>query len=118
MTKDILVPIIVIVSALAFIDPFMYLMPSVMVSVVLGVLMVSALSYALMVFKEGARDEREVSLRALADRITCLVGTTGLVGVIVYQVLVVHRVDTFIVVILLAMIITKFLAHVYAERRL
>ncbi len=118
MTKDILVPIIVIVSALAFIDPFMYLMPSVMISVVLGVLMVSSLGYALIVFKEGARDEREVSLRAFADRIACLVGTTGLVGVIVYQVLIIHHVDTFIVVILLAMIVTKFLAHMYAERRL
>lgn len=118
MKKDILVPIVVIVSAVAFIDPFMYLMPSMMVSVVLGVLMVSSLGYALIVFKEGARDEREVSLRAFADRIACLVGTIGLVGMIVYQVLVVHHVDTFIVIILLAMIVTKYLAHLYAERKL
>jgi hypothetical protein len=118
MRKDIIVPIVVIVSALAFIDPLMYLMPSMMVSIVLGVLMVSSVSYALMVFKEGARDEREVSLRAFADRIACLVGTSGLVAVIVYQVLVIHRVDTFIVVILLLMIVTKYLAHVYAEHRL
>jgi uncharacterized RDD family membrane protein YckC len=118
MTKDILVPIIVIVSAMAFLDPFMYLMPSMMVSIVLGILMVSSLAYALIVFKEGAKDEREVSLRAFADRIACLVGTTGLVGVIVYQVVVIHHVDTYIVAILLAMIVTKYLAHLYAERKL
>jgi hypothetical protein len=118
MTKDILVPLVVIVSALAFIDPFMYLMPSMMVSVVLRILMISSLGYALIVFKEGARDEREVSLRAFADRIACLVGTTGLVGIIVYQVLVVHRVDTVIVAVLLAMIVTKYFAHLYAEQRL
>jgi hypothetical protein len=118
MTKDILVPIVVIVSALTFIDPFMYLMPSMMVSVVLGVLMVSSLGYALIVFKERARDEREISMRAFADRLACLVGTSALVAVIVYQVLVIHRVDTVIVFILIAMIVTKSLAHVYAERRL
>jgi ABC-type xylose transport system permease subunit len=118
MRKDILVPVVVIVSALAFIDPFMYLMPSMMVSLVLGVLMVSSVSYALMVYKESARDEREISLRAFADRIACLVGTTGLVGLIVYQVLVVHHVDTFVVVILLLMIISKYVAHIYAEHRL
>jgi hypothetical protein len=118
MKKDIPVPIVVIVSAVAFLDPFMYLMPSMMVSVVLGILMVSSLGYALIVFKEGAKDEREVSLRAFADRIACLVGTTGLVGMIVYQVLVIHHVDTFIVLILLAMIVTKYLAHLYAEQRL
>lgn len=118
MTKDILVPVVVIVSAVAFLDPFMYLMPSMMVSFVLGILMVSSVIYALIIFKEGARDEREVSLRAFADRITCLVGTTGLVGVIVYQVLVIHHVDPIIVGILLAMIITKYVAHVYAEKHL
>lgn len=118
MKKDILVPLVVIVSALAFLDPFMYLMPSMLVTVVLGVLMISTVVYGLIIFKEGARDEREVSLRAFADRITCLVGTTGLVGVIVYQVVVVHHVDAIIVIILLTMIITKYLAHVYAERYL
>jgi hypothetical protein len=118
MKKDILVPLVVIVSALAFLDPFMYLMPSMLVTALLGVLMVSTVVYALIIFKEGARDEREVSLRAFADRITCLVGTAGLVGVIVYQVLVVHHVDTIIVMILLVMIVTKYIAHVYAEHYL
>lgn len=118
MKKDILVPLVVIVSALAFLDPFMYLMPSMLVTVILGVLMISTVAYALIIFKEGARDEREVSLRAFADRITCLVGTAGLVMVIVYQVLVVHHVDTVIICILLAMIVTKYLAHLYAERYL
>lgn len=118
MKKDILVPLVVIISALAFIDPFMYLMPSMLVTAVLGILMASTALYALIIFKEGARDEREVSLRAFADRITCLVGTAGLVGVIVYQVLVVHHVDTIIVMILLMMIVTKYVAHLYADRYL
>ena len=118
MKKDILVPIVVGVAALAFLDPFMYLMPSMMVSVVLGILMIATVVYALIIFKEDARDEREVSLRAFADRQAGLINTTGLVLVIVYQVLVVHRVDTVIVLILLAMIVTKYVAHVYAERKL
>lgn len=118
MKKDIFVPVIVMVSALAFLDPFMYLMPGMMVSVMLGILMIATVAYALIIFKEEARDEREVSLRASADRITGLVGTAGLVAVIIYQVLVVHRVDTVIVLILLSMIVTKYLAHVYAEHKL
>jgi hypothetical protein len=118
MKKDIIVPLIVMVTALAFIDPFMYLMPGMLVSFVLGILMIATVFYGLIIFKESARDEREVAVRAFADRHAGLVGTIGLVLVIVYQVLVVHRVDTVIVVILIAMIITKYLAHLYAERHL
>ena len=118
MIKDLLVPLVVVITALAFFDPLMYLMPSMMVSWVLGLLMVSTLVYALIIFKEGARDEREVSLRAYADRLAALIGTIGLVTVIMYQVLVIHDVDTSIIVILIAMIVTKYAAHVYAEHKL
>jgi len=118
MKKDIVVPLLVIVTALAFLDPFMYLMPSLMVNLVLGLLLVSSLLYALLVFKESARDEREVSLRAFADRLACLIGTSGLVAVIMYQVLVIHHVDSFIVFILVAMILAKAVAHAYAGRYL
>jgi hypothetical protein len=118
MKKDIIVPLVVMVTALAFLDPFMYLMPSMMVSLVLGVLMIATVIYGLIIFKERAQDEREVTVRAFADRHAGLVGTIGLVMVIVYQVLVVHHVDAVIVLILLAMIVTKYVAHVYAERHL
>lgn len=118
MKHDIIVPLLVVISATAFFDPLMYLMPTMMVSIVLGLLMVFSLVYALIIFKEGARDEREVSVRAYADRLAALVGTLGLVAVIMYQVLVVHDVDTSIIVILIAMIVTKYVAHVYAEHRL
>ena len=57
-------------------------------------------------------------VRAYADRLAGLSGTIGLVGVIVYQVLVIHHVDAIIVGILLTMIVTKSLAHLYAERHL
>ena len=118
MKKDIFVPLVVAVTAIAFLDPLMYLMPGMMVSLVLGLLMISAAVYALIIFKEHARDEREVSVRAYADRLAGLAGTIGLVAVIVYQVLVVHHVDSVIVGILLLMIMTKYLAHVYAEMHL
>ncbi|MBY0538203.1 hypothetical protein K2P47_02280 [Patescibacteria group bacterium] len=118
MKKDISVPLIVMITALAFLDPFMYLMPSMMVSFVLGILMIATVVYGLIIFKENAQDEREVAVRAFADRHAGLVGTIGLVLVIVYQVLVVHHVDAVIVLILLAMLITKYVAHVYAEKHL
>ncbi len=118
MKKDIVIPLLVIATATAFFDPLMYLMPSMMVSLVLGLLMISTLVYALVIFKEGARDEREVSLRAYADRLAALVGTLGLVILIMYQVLIVHHVDTSIIIILIAMIVTKYAAHVYAEHKL
>jgi len=118
MKKNVIVPSIVVITALAFLDPFMYLMPSIMVNLVLGLLLVSSLLYALLVFKESARDEREVSLRAFADRLACLVGTSGLVAVIMYQVLVIHHVDSLIVFILVAMILTKAAAHAYAQHYL
>lgn len=118
MSKNIFVPIFVAATAIAFLDPFMYLMPSMVASLMLGLLMISATLYALIIYKEEARDEREISVRAYADRLAGLTGMLALVVVIVYQVLFVHHVDTVIVGILLLVIVAKSLAHAYAERYL
>ncbi len=118
MNKHTLLPIIVSLLALAFLDPFMYLMPGDITWVVLGVLMLSTAVYGFFILTEKADDEREISIRAFADRISCLVGMSLLVISIAYHLVVDGHVYPEIIIILVVMIISKSLAHKWACHRL
>jgi hypothetical protein len=114
MTKHALLPIVVSILALAFIDPFMYWMPSNSTWIILGGLFLSTSVYGFFVLTEKAGDEREVSIRSFADRVSGLVGMTLLVLVIGYQTFKGGVVSPEIAVILVAMITSKSLAQWYA----
>lgn len=118
MTKHALLPIIVSVLALAFIDPFMYWMPNNTTWLLIGGLFLATAIYGFFVLTEKASDEREVSIRAFADRISGLVGMTLLVGVIAYQTFKSGSVSTEIAVILVAMIVSKSLASWWASHKM
>lgn len=118
MIKEFFVPSLVIVLAVAFLDPFMYLMPSMMVNLLLALLMVVSVIYAVFIFKENAQDEREVTIRAKADRLAALVGTAVLSAAIIYQVVFIHRVSPEIVLALVAIIVTKSLVHYFSNSQI
>lgn len=115
MIKEFFVPGLVIVLAIAFLDPFMYLMPSMMVNLLLALLMVVSVIYAVFIFKEKALDEREVAIRAKADRLAAMAGTAVLSAGIVYQVVFIHSVSPEIVLALVVIIITKSWVHYIAN---
>ncbi len=110
-----LLPIIVSILALAFLDPFMLFMTEGIQAITLGGLLLATASYGFFVLTEQASDEREVSNRAQADRYSSLVGMGLLVIVIAYQLLVRGQVCQEIIIILVAMVLTKSAAHYYAS---
>ncbi|MCA9360176.1 hypothetical protein KC850_04045 [Candidatus Kaiserbacteria bacterium] len=118
MSKHTLLPIIVSLLALAFIDPFMYWMPSNATWILLGGLFLATSVYAFFILTENANDEREVIIRAFADRVSSLIGMSLLVLVIGCQTFRSESVSTEIVVILVVMIISKFIAHWYAVNKM
>lgn len=118
MNKELLIPTVVVIAAVAFLDPFMVLMPGMLVYMALGLLFVAFISYALLIFNETAYDEREEVHRAFAGRIAYITGVGVLVLGIMYQVLVLHTIDGILVIALAAMTIAKYVSVVYAKRNL
>ncbi len=117
MFKDFLVPALVVVIAVAFLDPFMYLMSSMVVNLLLALLMLVSVIYAVFIFKEQALDEREVAIRATADRLAFMAGTVVLTGAIIFQVLYMHRVGEEVVLALVVMVVVKSLVHYLSGQR-
>ncbi len=116
MNKELLIPVIVVLLATAFLDPFMILMPSMLVYTLLALLLIMFAAYALLIFKEVAEDEREDAHRAFSGRIAYFVGAAVLVLGIGYQVLVVHEVDPLLVIVLASMTVAKYASLEYAKR--
>ncbi len=111
MIKDFLVPALVVVVAIAFLDPFMYLMSSMTVNLLLSLLMLASVIYAIFIFKERALDERQVVIRATADRLAYMAGTIVLSGAIIYQVIYMHHVSEEVVLALVVMVVIKSVVH-------
>lgn len=118
MSRHTTLSLLVIILALAFLDPLMLMMPTSMVYIALGCLLLGTVAYTLLIFREKALDEREVTVRAYVDRITALVGTGALVLIIAAQALLTHHVDSAIIVVLVVMVVAKHIAYWYADRQL
>lgn len=116
MNRNILVPIAVLVISFAFLDPFMVLMPTTVVYILLSVFFLAYIGFALLVWNETVSDEREYAHRAFSSRMAYIAGTTTLVIGIFYQVLVDHIVDPWLPVVLSAMVIAKYIGLYIAEK--
>lgn len=115
MNKEIIVPMVVVALSVAFLDPFMVLMPESVVYLCVALLFIATLSYSLLIWHEKPADEREHMHRAYAGRIAYLIGVVALVVGILYHVIVLHKVDIFLVIALASMTIAKFAARKHIE---
>jgi hypothetical protein len=80
-------------------------------------LLLVSVIYSLLIWREKPLDEREYMHRAYAGRIAYLAGVIVLVIGIVYQVLVVHSVDIFLVATLVGMTIAKYAAYTHVQQK-
>ena len=115
MNKELLIPAGIIILSIALLDPFMVLIPATLVYVLLALLLVISLSYSLLVWHETVSDEREYVLRAYAGRMSFIVGVGVLVLGIVYQTLVSHYVDPFLIITLSLMTLAKYFSYRHAQ---
>ena len=117
MHKEVLIPIGVVVLSVAFLDPFMYLMPAQLVNLCIALLLILSFMYSLLIWRERPADEREYMHRAFAGRMAYLAGVIVLVVGIIYQALMLHTVDVFLVVALTLMTVAKYVAFLHAQKR-
>lgn len=113
--SEVFISIVLIILAVLFLDPFMLWMPKSMVPLMLVAVIVLFALFAIFVWRERAGDEREQLHRMIADRIGYLAGAALLVAGIVYQAMVNHTVDSWLIVTLVLMVVAKLAGLVYSK---
>lgn len=118
MNFHFLLPILVVILAMTFLDPFQLLMPTMLVETVLGLLVLATVFYGAVIFKENVHDEREEHIRSLSHRVSYLVAMIGLVGIIAYYLITKGHVYPETVILLVVLVVTKSVVYWYGERHL
>ena len=106
-----------VLFALAFVNPFHYLMTDHAHMLILGLLAAAFGTLAVLILLEQGGDERELAHRALAGRVGFLIGAGLLLLGMVLQAF--HGgVDLWLVIALCGMVAGKAIARIYASERL
>ena len=117
ITKEIIIPLTLVVLAVLLLNPFNFWMPDMMVMGMLVVLLVLFGIFASFILKETIFDERDDVNRSLAGRNAFLAGSAILMLGIVIQGYS-HKVDSWLVVALIVMIIVKITTRLWSDRNL
>ncbi len=104
-----------VLSALVLVDPLHIFMPTMFQMAALAALVAAFALLTTFLVREEARDEREVQLRSTSGRIGFLLGAGVLVAGIAVQGFM-DMLDQWLVYALLAMVLGKIVARVWAER--
>ena len=117
ITKEIIVPLALVVLAILLLNPFHFWMPDMMVMGMLVVLLVLFGIFASFILKERAFDERDAINRSLAGRNAFLAGSAILMlGIVIqgYK----HSIDSWLVIALTAMVIVKIATRFWSDKNL
>ena len=116
LLQEILISGILIILLILFLNPFDFWMPTaLLMMMVLGLVVVFSL-FAIFMWRENHRDEREGFHKMMAGRIAFLVGAALLaLGIIVQSLN--HKLDPWLVFVLAGMIFAKSLALIYGRMK-
>lgn len=109
-------PTLITLTAIMFINPWQIFIPTMFLYCSLGILVLSMSLYGILLFREQARDEREILIRSFAHRIGFIVGMVGLVLIIFYYFVKEEHVYPEVIFLLVIMIIAKSLAYWYGDK--
>ena len=115
--KEIVVPATLVILAVLLLNPMQFWMPDMMVMAVLVALLVRFGVFASFILRESNFDESDDMNRSLAGRNAFLSGSAVLmIGIVVqgYS----HKVDPWLVVSLIVMILVKILTRFWNDRNL
>ena len=114
--KETTIALILIVLLILFLNPFDLLMPPPFLSMLIIFLIAIFGIFAAVIWKEHARDEREQLHIMLAGRYAFLAGSTLLViGIIIQSVQ--HRIDPWLIIALVGMILVKLIGLGYSQKK-
>ena len=104
----------IIILLTALVNPFGFWMPSALHMACIIALIVAVGVFAVFIWQENARDEREALLRGSAGRAGFLTGAVALTAGIAYQSYI-HALDIWLVYTLAAMVLAKIISLIYSR---
>ncbi len=113
---ELIISLILVALTILFLNPLQKIwMPTMFMSMILGVFVIVFILFAAFLWKESHGDEREERHRLMAGRIGFLSGAGILVIGIIVQSLQ-HTLDPWLLVSLCAMVLAKLIARIYTNR--
>ena len=113
-TTSITISVLLVMSLLALLDPFMYWMPTMYTRVSLLITTILLVIWTGLVMYEQTTDERDVVHRMNAGRVAYLSGVATLTIALLVQSMG-YVIDPWIAITLLVMVIAKISARFYSE---
>lgn len=108
---------VLVVLTVLLLNPFHFWMPNMLHMVVLALTLVIFALFAIFILREKVQDERESAHRMLSGRVAFLTGSALLTLAIVVQSLQ-DAVDVWLVIVLVAMVLSKLITRIYSDNRL
>jgi hypothetical protein len=115
---EVVVAAVLILCAVLLLNPFHFWMPEMMVYGMLALFLAALAVFGVFVLDEKPVDERDEAHRSLAGRIGFLVGSTVLTLGIVVQEIQSESVDSWLVVALVLMVLSKIATRIYSNAKL
>ncbi len=115
--KELFVTLGLVVVAILLLNPFQFWMPDMLIMSMLVCILVLFAVFASFVLREKSGDERDNQHKALAGRNAFLAGSAVIIiGIVVegYS----HVVDKWLVVALIAMVLTKIITRLWSDKNL
>ena len=105
--------ILIVLLALIF-NPFHFWMPSMMVLMILGLILVVFGIFSVYLLQEKTVDEREDHHKMISGRFAFLAGSAVLIIAVIVQEIYGH-IDVWVVVALVVMILVKIITRIYSD---
>lgn len=114
---EIMISIVLAILAILLLNPFHFWMPNMMHMVMLALTLVIFALFAIFILREKVQDERDAVHRMLSGRVAFLTGSALLtIGIVVQSLQ--DAVDVWLVIVLVAMVLSKLVTRIYSDNRL
>jgi len=114
LIQEIIVSSVLIILLILFLNPFGFWMPTELLMVMVVALIIVFVLFASFIWRENSRDEREGIHRMFAGRAGFIIGTGLLITGIVIQSFQ-HKLDFWLVITLIAMVLAKVSGLIYSR---
>ena len=113
---EVMISLVLVILTVLLLNPFHFWMPNMVHMVMLAFTLVIFALFAVFVLREKVEDERESVHRMLSGRVAFLTGSALLIVAIAVQSFR-DRVDVWLVVVLVAMVLSKLVTRIYSDNR-
>jgi len=114
---EVVISLVLVVLAVLLLNPFHFWMPNMIHMVMLALTLVVFAFFAIFILREKVQDERDTAHRMLSGRVAFLTGSALLtIGIVVQSLK--GTVDVWLVVVLVAMVLSKIVTRIYSDNRL